>query len=61
MGLSIAMSELRTTRLTLINDVKWCIEMVQELESGKMETFHTKEQLISELKSVLESVYGNIN
>lgn len=61
MGLSKAMLQLRQTRLTLINDVEWCIDMVKDLESDNLSIHRTKEHLISELKSILESIYENIN
>ena len=61
MGLSKAMSELRQTRLQLNNDIKWCIEMVKELEKDEIELYDTKEALLIELKSLLESVLESIH
>ncbi|MBJ9983544.1 hypothetical protein IBT50_25455 [Bacillus sp. S70] len=61
MGISKAMSELRSTRLTMYNDTKWVLEMVKELRKENIELFTTKEAMIDEMQSVLESLLETIN
>lgn len=61
MGLSKAFEDIKKARLTMYNDTKYAVDLVKELKQDKIESFTTKEALLEELQSVLESVLENIN